>query len=162
VLTAEGAMQVNEGWRTMPYLGQGSAGISLVLRRFLHHRDDEGFATANAAILRACTSRFYVQPGLFAGRAGTMLALAPDGLGADVAGQVRRLGWHAVDHEGDLAFPGEQLLRLSTDLATGAAGVLLALGAVLHDSPVHLPFLEAVPPEPTATTPRLTAASSAL
>jgi hypothetical protein len=27
------------------------------------------------------------------------------------------------------------------DLATGSAGVLLALGAALHDAPVALPFL---------------------
>jgi hypothetical protein len=164
VLTAEGVMHVNEGWRTMPYLGQGSAGISLVLRRFLRHRGDEGFATANAAILRACTSRFYVQPGLFAGRAGTILALAPDGLGTDVTEQIRRLSWHAVHHEGDLTFPGEQLLRLSTDLATGSAGILLALGAALHDSPAHLPFLEAAPTATAVTegTPKLTAASNAL
>jgi hypothetical protein len=29
------------------------------------------------------------------------------------------------------------------DLATGSAGVLLALGAALHDEPVHLPLLGA-------------------
>ena len=46
-----------------------------------------------------------------------------------------------MTYEGHLAFPGEQLLRLSMDLATGTAGVLLALGAALHDEPVHLPFL---------------------
>jgi hypothetical protein len=40
-----------------------------------------------------------------------------------------------------LAFPGDQLLRLSMDLATGSAGVLLALGAALHDEVVDLPFL---------------------
>jgi hypothetical protein len=33
------------------------------------------------------------------------------------------------------------LLRLSMDLATGSAGVLLALGSALHDAPVSLPFL---------------------
>jgi len=30
------------------------------------------------------------------------------------------------------------------DLGTGTAGVLLALGAALHDEPVHLPFLGAL------------------
>ena len=46
-------------------------------------------------------------------------------------------------YQGNLAFPGEQLLRLSMDLATGTAGVLLALGCALHDEPVDLPFLAA-------------------
>jgi hypothetical protein len=36
------------------------------------------------------------------------------------------------------------LLRLSMDLATGTAGVLLAMGTALHDEPVGLPFLPAV------------------
>jgi hypothetical protein len=46
-----------------------------------------------------------------------------------------------MSYGGHLAFPGDQLLRLSMDLGTGTAGVLLALGAALHDEPVHLPFL---------------------
>jgi hypothetical protein len=46
-----------------------------------------------------------------------------------------------MSYRGHLAFPGDQLLRLSMDLASGTAGVLLALGAALHDGPVHLPFL---------------------
>jgi hypothetical protein len=62
-------------------------------------------------------------------------------LDAAIADHVRRLGWHALQYEGHLAFPGERLLRLSMDLATGTAGVLLAVGAALHDEPVHLPFL---------------------
>jgi len=165
-VTGDGRMHVNEGRRTMPYLAHGSAGIGLVLRRFLKHRRDEGFATAAVAIRRASTSRFFAQPGLFAGRAGMILALGADehgidnggikgrdaenrspaargrdGQDPDVLDQVRRLAWHAVRYQDTLAFPGEQLSRLSADLATGSAGVLLALGSVLQDSPVHLPFL---------------------
>jgi hypothetical protein len=58
-----------------------------------------------------------------------------------VAGHIRRLGWHAVRYQGELAFPGSQLMRLSMDLASGTAGVLLAIGSAMHDQPVHLPFL---------------------
>jgi hypothetical protein len=58
-----------------------------------------------------------------------------------VADHVRRLDWHAMSYRGHLAFPGDQLLRLSMDLATGTAGVLLAAGAALHDTAAHLPFL---------------------
>lgn len=75
---------------------------------------------------------------------------------ADVDGtmgdHVRRLAWHALPYKGHLAFPGEQLLRLSMDLATGTAGVLLGLGAALHSEPVHLPFLAALPDQRRATT----------
>jgi predicted Ser/Thr protein kinase len=184
----DGSLRVNEGWRALPYLAEGGAGIALVLRRYLAHREDEGFRTALAAIRAASLSRFYAQAGLFSGRAGLILALAdqdahpvpdptaapglpprrgtypgpatypaartrpasptPVGPGApaprggpDGLEQIRRLAWHAVDYRGALAFPGDQLHRISTDLATGSAGVLLALGASLGEHPAHLPFL---------------------
>jgi serine/threonine protein kinase len=236
VSARDGSLRVSEGWRALPYLAEGSAGIGMVLRRYLAHREDEEFRAAAVAIRRASVSRFYAQSGLFAGRAGMLLALAdgemwdrasasalasaspepspahavpgrseapgatgaaagigavpfatppPFGAAAPGAGaapglpprrgvlpgpgtypaartrppqpsgslagvprggrdaleQLRRLGWHAVGYRGQLAFPGDQLHRLSADLATGGAGVLLALGAVLGDGPAHLPFL---------------------
>jgi hypothetical protein len=146
-LREDGSMMVNEGWRAMPYLDRGSAGIGMILDEYLAHRADEEFTSAAAAIRKAAQSRFYIQPGLFSGRAGMILYLSrayPPGHAIwnhEVAAQVRRLGWHSVDYQGHLAFPGEQLLRLSMDLASGAAGVLLALGAAIHEHPVGLPFL---------------------
>lgn len=138
----DGALEVNEGWRTMPYLGRGSVGIGMVLDRYLRHRDDERFAEAVAGIDRASRSPFYAQTGLFAGRAGILLALAArDTARHRIDEQIRALAWHAMPYRDGIAFPGEQLLRLSMDLATGTAGVLLALGSVLHDRPVGLPFL---------------------
>jgi class III lanthionine synthetase len=142
-----GSMQVNEGFRTMPYLADGSVGIGLVLDHYLIHRQDEQFADATAAIRRAAQSPFYLEPGLFHGRAGMILHLShtcPTGTTArdgTVMAHIRRLAWHAISYQGYPAFPGEQLLRLSMDLATGNAGVLLAVGAALHPEPVHLPFL---------------------
>ncbi|MEJ7725903.1 MAG: class III lanthionine synthetase LanKC, partial [Actinomycetes bacterium] len=147
VIRDDGALEVNEGFRTMPYLWDGSIGIGLVLDDYLARRDDQQFSTASAATRIAAHSQFYIESGLFSGRAGMILALsrqaAPGTAAADpmVAGHIRRLGWHAVTYKGDLAFPGDQLLRLSMDLATGTAGVLLAVGAAMHDQRVHLPFL---------------------
>ncbi len=140
-------LEVNEGTRTLPYLADGSAGIGFAIDDYLAQRDDERFADAGPRIRAAASSGFYALPDLLTGRAGMILylsrGLAP-GQGADdpvVAAHVRRLNWHALSYEGHLAFPGEQLVRLSMDLATGTAGVLLALGAALHDQPVHLPCL---------------------
>ncbi|MGH3935884.1 MAG: class III lanthionine synthetase LanKC [Pseudonocardiaceae bacterium] len=143
----DGSMLVNEGWRAMPYLDRGSAGIGMVLDEYLTHSSDDEFASAAVAIRRAARSPFYVQPGLFSGRAGIILYLSrtyPPGQAIwnrEIAAQIRRLGWHRVDYQGHLAFPGERLLRLSMDLASGAAGILLALGAALHERPTGLPFL---------------------
>jgi tRNA A-37 threonylcarbamoyl transferase component Bud32 len=140
-------LEVDEGYRTLPYLADGSVGIGFAIDDYLDHREDERFAEAVPRIRAAASSGFYALPGLLSGRAGMILYLSrrlEPGQGADdplVAAHVRRLNWHAVSYAGDLAFPGEQLVRLSMDLGTGTAGVLLALGAALHDQPVHLPCL---------------------
>ncbi|MEU0468813.1 class III lanthionine synthetase LanKC [Amycolatopsis sp. NPDC006131] len=154
VVRDSGALEVNEGWRTMPYLDVGSVGIGLVLDEFLARRDDDELAKANRRIQLAAQSPMYILPGLFSGRAGILLYLA--GRSPDprcdpvVAKQVRALAWHALPFGGGTAFPGTGLLRLSMDLATGTAGVLLALGSVLADPPVHLPLLAPAPARQTS------------
>lgn len=146
-----GSLEVDEGWRTLPYLGDGSAGIGMVLDDYLDRAAEPApeFERGRAGILTAATSRFYVQPGLFQGRAGMILHLArtgtPGATGERLAEQIAGLGWFAMDYQGQLAFPGHQMMRLSMDLGTGTAGCLLALGAA-HTAPddpatAHLPFL---------------------
>jgi hypothetical protein len=160
----DGTLQVNQGWRTLPYLDEGSAGIGLVLARYLDHRDDEAFTTALDGLRLVTRCGYFVQPGLFTGRSGMIAwrgmarrataASAQGTADAETAELIRWLSWHALPYGGGLAFPGDQLLRLSMDLATGTAGVLLALGTALDDGPVFLPFLEppggagAAPPSP--------------
>jgi tRNA A-37 threonylcarbamoyl transferase component Bud32 len=146
VLSDSGALQVDEGWRVMPYLDGGSAGIGLVLDHYLAHRADAEFEEAAAGITTAATSAYYAQPGLFQGRAGMLLYLAhgqPAGqAGADpaVAAHIRRLAWYALGYRDGVAFPGDQLYRLSMDLATGTAGVLLGVAAALSPRGTALPF----------------------
>jgi tRNA A-37 threonylcarbamoyl transferase component Bud32 len=143
----DGTLQVNEGWRVLPYLESGSVGIAMALEDYLAHRPDDDLTESHEALRAAGEPEFYILSNLFNGRAGILLALSRrHGAGRAagdplIQGHVRRLAWHALSYQGHLAFPGEQLLRLSMDLATGTAGVLLALGAALHDQPVGLPFL---------------------
>jgi tRNA A-37 threonylcarbamoyl transferase component Bud32 len=143
-----GVMHVNEGWRSMPYLATGSVGIGLVLDEYLAREPDDELAAASAAIHGAACAWFYVEPGAFDGRAGMVAYLASrrharDDVEADLLRQVDLLRWHAIGYGGGIAFPGQHLVHLSMDLATGTAGVLLALGAAFHDRPVHLPGLAA-------------------
>ncbi|MFJ9409550.1 class III lanthionine synthetase LanKC [Streptomyces sp. NPDC101393] len=142
-----GALQVDEGRRTMPYLGAGSVGIGMVLDDYLAHRPDEEFERARLDIVRAAQAKFYAQPGLFRGAAGMVLHLSrttaggPGTHATDLRRQIDSLSWGALPYRGHLAFAGEQMMRLSMDLSTGTAGCLLALGSALHDMPVELPFL---------------------
>ncbi|MFD7093645.1 class III lanthionine synthetase LanKC [Streptomyces xanthophaeus] len=159
VTSAYGTLQVDEGWRTMPYLGAGSVGIGMVLDDWLEHAQDHRFATARTQIVRAAQATFYAQPGLFRGAAGMILYLArtttpgPGTRAGDIARQIDALARHAISYRGHLAFPGEQLMRLSMDLSTGTAGALLALGSAAPGGRAHLPFLPplrttAAAPEP--------------
>ncbi|MEU1200932.1 class III lanthionine synthetase LanKC [Streptomyces sp. NPDC005813] len=149
VVQKGGGLEVDEGWRTLPYLGDGSAGLGMVLDDYAALAPDGAppeFERARAAVLTAATSRFYAQPGLFQGRAGMILHLSrtdvPGARPERLAEQVAGLGWFAMAYRGRLAFPGHQMMRLSMDLGTGTAGCLLALGAALGDEvPSGLPFL---------------------
>ena len=147
VTDRNGALGVNEGWRTLPYLGDGSVGIGMVAEDYLRHRENDRLAAAVPQIRLAAHSPFCIQSGLLAGRAGMILYLSRrngPGKAADdprVAAQIRRLVWHATSYKDGLAFPGDQLLRLSMDLATGTAGVLLAVHAALREDGADLPFL---------------------
>ncbi|MFD8749945.1 class III lanthionine synthetase LanKC [Kitasatospora sp. NPDC059577] len=144
VLAEDGTLQVDDGTRVLPYLESGSAGIAAVLHEYLRHRPDAALTERLEQIRGAAEPEFIVQSGLFNGRAGliALLRQARDGDTAHpdaIRRHVRRLAWHAIPYQGHLAFPGEQLLRLSMDLATGSAGVLTALGAVFADTPA-MPF----------------------
>ncbi|MEU4565588.1 class III lanthionine synthetase LanKC [Micromonospora sp. NPDC023956] len=137
VPTPDDGLQMNEGWRTLPYLASGSAGVGMVVHRFLRHRTDEEFTDALGRIRRAAEAEFVIGSGLFNGRAGlvTFLAATTTGAAGDARSDgridrhLRRFAWHMMPYRNEVAFPGDQLLRLSTDLATGSAGVLLALDA---------------------------------
>ncbi|MEU9116242.1 class III lanthionine synthetase LanKC [Streptomyces sp. NPDC048483] len=166
VPTPHGSLEVHEGWRTLPYLGDGSIGIGAVLDDYLTHAPQSAaaeLAPTRTSIMTAACSRFYIQPGLFRGRAGMIWHLArttsPGTTPGHLAAQIDALDWYGVNYQGELVFPGDQMMRLSMDLATGSAGCLLALSTALGDTdrPAQLPFLPPLqaPPSrfPTPTEP---------
>ncbi|WP_181776274.1 class III lanthionine synthetase LanKC [Amycolatopsis pittospori] len=142
----DGSLQVRDGEsRTLPYVGVGGAGILMVAEELAKHRPDAQALKSLPGLREACRGEFVIHPGLFFGRCGLMTALS---MGAEPDQRVRdtidlhlsRLAWYAMPYKGGLAFPGNQLLRLSMDVVTGGAGVLLALAATL-DGKAVLPFL---------------------
>jgi hypothetical protein len=158
VTLPSGTLQVQDGSTHLVYLDGGSGGIALVLHEYLRHREDAELAAAVAAARLACRPRYVFQPGLLQGRAGIIAALCHLAEAADrpiVRDHTRRLGWHALRYGGHLAFPGRLLLRLSMDLATGSAGILLALHAAFEDEAAAiLPYLDTrLPAAATTTTP---------
>ncbi|GGO16055.1 serine/threonine protein kinase [Microbispora rosea subsp. aerata] len=131
--------------RYLLYLGTGSGGLALVLSQYLGRREEPGFADVIGGVRRALRAPFTRHPALLEGRAGTIATLRLMGLPEDrplIDEHVRRLSWHALSYEGHLAFPGNQLLRLSMDLETGSAGVLAALSVAFNQSASVIPVLD--------------------
>ncbi|MFF9639350.1 class III lanthionine synthetase LanKC [Streptomyces bacillaris] len=126
-----GTVQVKDGRRHLLYLDQGSGGVALVAQVYLARRAAPSLAALLPGVRRGCTLEFIREPGLFTGRAGLMATagqLSPEGRRApDVLASVRNLSWHLLAEEDRLLVPGARLRRCSADLATGAAGLLLAL-----------------------------------
>jgi len=142
----DGSLHVNEGWRAQPYLAFGSAGIGVALLAFLRHEPGhDRYREVLTRIVRAASSRFTVQSGLFHGRAGLIqfLVLVGDRLGtgdevrAAIGNHVQGLRLTALPSSDGLRFPGDQLLRASCDLGTGSAGVLSSLLAVRATEKKH-------------------------
>ena len=150
VLPDDASLQVRDGERrTLPYAGIGSAGILMVAEQLVRYEPGATARESLPGLRESCRGEFVIHPGLLYGRCGLATALS---FGADPAPQIReaidlhlaRLAWHAVPFRGGLAFPGNQLLRLSMDVTTGGAGILLALSALMDGKEV-LPFLGRTP-----------------
>jgi serine/threonine protein kinase len=138
VPTASGAVLVSdpEHARASPYLSRGSAGVALAAHALAAHHPDHPAATALPALLAACRSEFVIHPGFGLGTAGLLHTLIHTGTDPDdpaIHRHISSITRLLVPYADGLAVPGHQLLRLSTDLDTGNAGVLLAL----HTAQTH-------------------------
>ncbi|MGW5053817.1 class III lanthionine synthetase LanKC [Actinokineospora sp. NPDC004072] len=156
VVTDDGALQVRDGGaRTLPYVAVGGAGVALVIEELAARRPGAACLARQPELLRGCHGEFVIHPGLLYGRCGLVAALAaaqrrsptPERAAA-IRTHLSALAWHAVPYGGGIAVPGNQLLRLSMDLATGGAGVLLTLAAVGDGHGRVLPFFGAAHPTP--------------
>ncbi|MER6307784.1 class III lanthionine synthetase LanKC [Streptomyces sp. NPDC001657] len=140
-------LNVDEGWRLNPYIEGGAAGVALVGSELLRHREDGRLSNALKAARKTCAGGFFVQPSLWNGRVGQMVALqhltGPNDPETDlvVRRHLARLSWHQLGLHGEAVFPGFQLMRISMDYATGNAGILLGLKSALSGTASFLPFL---------------------
>ncbi|SIR93663.1 class III lanthionine synthetase LanKC [Microbacterium sp. RURRCA19A] len=152
---SDGSLQMNEGWRLLPYLGSGSAGVGHALAAVIERHPATPLASQLRSLARAAEPEFVLEPGLFQGRAGLLLFLAgmpraADGTEDAAVARVRvrherSLTLHAIPRPVGTGYPGRALLRLSCDLGTGSAGVLWALAAVRDGQRRTLPFLDLPP-----------------
>ncbi|KNE78919.1 MULTISPECIES: lanthionine synthetase LanC family protein [Streptomyces] len=129
-----------EDQRLYPYLYRGSAGFALVAARYLPVADEDLASSLDEAI-RAGTAATTYYAGLYEGQSGLIFALCEHasltGSSTSRAAAVKSaqaLFCHAVSDATGAHFHGEYLMRFSTELWSGSAGVLLALTRLLDDT----------------------------
>jgi hypothetical protein len=138
-----------------PYWERGAAGVGTALARYCRVLPDEALRQTLDRIMEYDVGGISVSPALFTGMAG------PANLALDCAELFDRADWRARAHrmaqaiaalacdqpEG-VAFPGEGLLRYSTDFATGSAGVALVLHRAAAGGPDFNYTLDELLPAP--------------
>ncbi|MEW2530551.1 class III lanthionine synthetase LanKC [Streptomyces sp. NPDC047071] len=140
-------LQLRSGPHWVTGLERGSAGIGLALDAYLRVRHDPHLAGVRDRIRDGLDTELLLDGGLLTGQAGVLYACAH--LGAPTAAHLDALALHAVRFRGRPAFALDGRLRLSMDLATGTAGVLLAVHAARTGAaPDALPFLAPAPGRP--------------
>lgn len=117
-----------------PYLMHGSAGVGTVLLRYHHLTGDARYLDLIGKIKGAVAHKYALFPSLFAGLTGLgnylldcHQFLQDDSylpLAHRAASGMLLFG---IEKEEGLAFPGDYLHRISTDYATGSAGMALFL-----------------------------------
>lgn len=133
--------------RRICYLAVGSAGVAVAVARVLNDTSEPDLAEALPRLLRACAPPFVLLAGLLNGRAGLAATLAHAGRDdprarAAADEHLERWSLHTVGMGAGIAVPGGELQRLSMDLASGSAGVLLASAVVEDPSIAPLPLLD--------------------
>lgn len=131
----DGMLQMHSSNRLLPYLAEGSGGVALAAMALpAAQAASIGSDALVVGALRAGAVQVVVQGGLFNGRSGLAYVLShalvrlPDWRG-ELEAHLRALALHLAPFDGAQVLHGDQLVRLSTDLATGSAGAIIALKA---------------------------------
>lgn len=144
------------GWRRYaddtliePYWLHGNAGIGTTLLRFYEQTADPEIGALIRTAADSTCIQFSVLPGQWEGMAGIGEFLLDTARILDLpryrdaAVQLAKtLLWYRVETDDGWAFPGASLARLSTDLATGSAGIGLFLHRLQSGGPRLLTDLE--------------------
>ncbi|MCE0539269.1 hypothetical protein LWF15_27600 [Kineosporia rhizophila] len=147
-VTVGPAVLIQGTGRLLPDLAQGSAALGLAAAALLSRPEAAGLGTAEiarleplvAGVRQTCRTPAAPGPGLGLGRCGllaTLRRLAGDD-DAGVALHEGRVGWNVMPLPGGdqpaTVLLGHAGYRLSTDLATGSAGALVALAPLAQDA----------------------------
>jgi lantibiotic modifying enzyme len=130
---------------TLPYWMHGGAGVGTAAIRFYHHLGDERYLQWAERIADGAAIKWSVLPSLLEGLSGIgefmidmYLATGTDRyrrMSLDLAETVLLF---RIPKPTGVAFPGRWLTRISTDYATGSAGIAQFLGRAVNPGPRRL------------------------
>lgn len=130
-----------------PYWRVGAAGIGSIALRFHEVLGDEAYLTMARKIAHYLTGKFAVFPTNFSGMGGIasffvdLHRCTGEARYRDEALRyLDRIMLFALEKQAGIVFPGEELIRISTDLGTGSAGTGVLVHRLLTGSGV--PFLD--------------------
>jgi serine/threonine protein kinase len=123
-----------------PYWYVGSAGVGTTLLRYVAATDDDDLKAKLDRVIPDTCRKYTLFPGLFNGLAGLGNFLLDCYQFLDDERYLREAHNVArgnllfkIDKASGIAFPGDYLHRISTDLGTGSSGVGLFLHRLLHE-----------------------------
>ena len=134
--TEELSFQVKDGFRVLPYLAGGSAGIGLgileiqdILKNSIWHQEVEGIA-------KVLNSVCYYNDGLFRGIAGLFLLATALYEKTDIEVNLEKIFeifnlFLITNEKGYFRCPGDYGLRLSDDVFSGTSGILLSMSSYI-------------------------------
>lgn len=134
---------------TTPGFGGGTAALAVALRT-AGGVPDPAVDDFVAAVVARSSDALLTSPGLLRGHAG-LLAVGAHLSGAVSPERLGELALFTLGWGGEVAVVGEDCLRLSTDLATGAAGVLTLLSWLEGTTTEILPLLPFASPTGAVT-----------
>lgn len=144
VPTSDGGLswRLHEGHPTItPYLRYGGAGVGMTLLRYWKVTGEQRYWEAIKQIVVDADRKYAIFPGRFFGLSGMgefLLDLAQFTGDQQYAAKARKVAagimLFAIDAEEGVAFPGEELMRITCDFATGSSGVGIFLERLLRKS----------------------------
>ncbi len=139
---------------TYPYYRFGSAGIGMVVLRFYHATANTEYLTLAKSIGRGLAGKYSLCPGYFSGMAGIgsffldLYRATGDITYLDEAnGIASKVLLYRSEDCSAITFPGEELVRYTTDLGTGSSGIGMFLRRLLSQGQENELFLDMSPAE---------------
>lgn len=137
-----GSLQYSQGHRLLPYLATGSSGLFVLIKRNISYLPQK-YQEYLSALEKAINPVFCVLPGLFNGFCGLEVAkYIYNDRDNSFEGQkklIEGLYKYFIGLEEGLVIAGDNGLKITTDIASGFAGIAIALTSIIENKLLLLP-----------------------